>query len=97
MAVLQNAAGTAGSMVGITSVRGADAAVCIAAPCNNLQEHLDAKGYNAMAVYECNNCWVRNVSCLRGQPTEWPARQVWHGAAFVPSGMHPVAGHQAVG
>ncbi|KAI7841529.1 hypothetical protein COHA_004700 [Chlorella ohadii] len=27
-------------------------------------EHLDAKGYNAMAVYECNNCWVRNINII---------------------------------
>lgn len=23
--------------------------------------HFDAKGYNAVAVYDCNNCWVRNI------------------------------------
>lgn len=29
-----------------------------------MQSHLDAKGYNAMAVYDCNNCWVRNVNIV---------------------------------
>lgn len=32
-----------------------------------MQSHFDAKGYNAMAVYDCNNCWVRNVSCAAMQ------------------------------
>ena len=31
-------------------------------PCPGLQEHLDAKGYNAIAMYDTINCWVRHVS-----------------------------------